>query len=89
MIKFSTIINEAEVGKREVDPESGVATIFRGQDPQTGRMEWDVENPIDMEFLYHKIDELVKYTQGAKKGSQEDKIKLVLTKLRNSVARLK
>lgn len=90
MIKFIDILKEddSEFGKRKVDPTSGVTTIFKGQDPDTGKMSWDVENTIDMEFVHNKIKELIKYMENAEEGSQEDKVKKILKYLSVSVAKL-
>jgi len=77
-----------DIGKRDVDPDTGVVSVFKGQDPETGRMTWDVENPIDLEFVHKKIDDLVHYMNKAERGSKEEQILQVLKSLRNKVARL-
>lgn len=89
MIKLLSILKESlEVGKRDVDPDTGVISTFTGQDPETGKMSWDIENTIDLKFVYNKIDDLVHYMADAKRGSKEDEIRTILKTLRNKVARL-
>lgn len=89
MIKLLSILKESlEIGKKEIDPESGVISTFTGQDPETGKMSWDIENTIDLKFVHKKIDDLVHYMEDAERGSKEDEIKTILKTLRNKVARL-
>lgn len=89
MIRLISILKESlDVGKRDVDPETGVVSVFKGQDPETGKLTWDVENPIDLEFVHNKIDDLVHYMNKAERGSKEEQILQVLKSLRNKVSRL-
>ena len=79
---------EREIGQAETDPESGIKTTLSRVDPETGRRERDVEYPIEPEFIYKKLEDLVKYMDNAEKGSELGQIKDILKNLKNKTARL-
>ena len=81
-------IIEAEIGQSEIDPKTGVKTTLSRIDPETGRREWDVEYPVDPEFVYKKLEDLVKYMDKAKKGTELGQIKDILKTLKNKTARI-
>lgn len=78
----------SKVGSTEVDPETGVKSTLKSIDPETGRYEWDVKYDVDPEFLYNKLDELVKYLDKAKKGSELAQFRDILKNLKNKTARI-
>ena len=81
-------IVEAEVGKTETDPETGVKTTLTNIDPETGRHEWDVKYDVDPRFLYTKLNDLVNYLDKAEKGSELAQFKDILKNLKNRTARI-
>jgi hypothetical protein len=87
MIRLLSILKEAGLGQRELDPTSGVTTIFRGQDPQTGTMTWDVENPVDMKLVNQKIRDIIRDMKNVKKGTEEERVRKILQILSRDIAK--
>ena len=79
---------EAEIGKTETDPETGVKTTLTRIDPETGRHEWDVKYDVDPRFLYNKLEDLVKYLDRAEKGSELAQFRDILKNLKNRTSRI-
>jgi|LauGreDrversion4_2_1035121.scaffolds.fasta_scaffold01652_4 hypothetical protein len=98
MIKLTDIIKEApyvntaekekEIGIGKTDPESGVKSTLTNIDPETGKFSWDVEYPIDPEFIYKKLEDLVQYMDKAEKGTELGQIKDILKNLKNKTSRM-
>jgi len=81
-------IAEAEVGKTETDPETGIKSTLTKIDPETGRHEWDIKYDVDPKFLYNKLEDLVKYLNNVEKGSELAQYRDILKNLKNRTARL-
>lgn len=81
-------IVEAEIGKTETDPQTGVKTTLTKIDPETGRHEWDVKYDVDPRFLYNKLEDLVNYLNRAEKGSELAQFRDILKNLKNRTARI-
>ena len=81
-------IAEAEVGKTETDPETGIKSTLTKIDPETGRREWDVKYDVDPKFLYNKLDDLVKYLDKVPKDSELAQFRDILKNLKNRTARI-
>ena len=79
---------EAEVGKTDIDPQTGVKTTLTKIDPETGRHEWDVKYDVDPRFLYNKLEDLVNYLDRAEKGSDLAQFRDILKNLKNRTARI-
>ena len=81
-------IVEAEIGKTETDPQTGVKTTLTKIDPETGRHEWDVKYDVDPRFLYNKLEDLVNYLDRVEKGTELAQFRDILKNLKNRTARI-
>ena len=81
-------IVEAEIGKTEIDPQTGVKTTLTKIDPETGRHEWDVKYDVDPRFLYNKLEDLVNYLDRVEKGTELAQFRDILKNLKNRTARI-
>ena len=81
-------IAESEIGKTEINPETGIKSTLTTIDPETGRMDWDVTYDIDPSFLYDKLSQLVDYMVKVPEGSELSKIRDIIKNLKNKTHRL-
>jgi hypothetical protein len=79
---------EIEIGKTEIDPETGIKTTLTNIDPETGKHAWDVSYEVDPKFLYSKLNQLVDYLKKAPEGSELAKFRDILKNLKNRTARV-
>ena len=83
-------VSKVPVGKVDIEPGSGAKSTLSSVDPETGKMTWDVEYKIDPKHVYEKLDDIVRYMdrESLPKGSDFDKIKDIIKKVKNQVHRL-
>ena len=79
---------EAEIGKPVTDPETGIKSTLKSIDPETGKLSWDVEYPVEPEFIYKKLEDLVQYMDKVEKGTELGQIRDILKNLKNKTARM-
>ena len=80
--------SKVDVGKTNIDPETGVKTTLSDIDPETGKLTWDVLYDVDPKFVYNKLDQLVDYMKKAEDGTELAKIRDILKSLKNKTHRL-
>jgi len=76
--------NEAEGPGSIPEPETKLVS----QDPQTGKVSWDVSYEVKPRELYKRVDDLVKFLERAKGNPELDGIRLSLRNLRAKISRL-
>jgi hypothetical protein len=76
--------NEAEGPGSIPEPE----TKLTSQDPETGKVTWDVSYDVKPKELYKRVDDLVKFLERAKGNPELDGIRLSLRNLRAKISRL-
>jgi hypothetical protein len=76
--------NEAEGPGAIPEPE----TKMTSQDPDTGKVTWDVSYEVKPKELYKRVDDLVKFLERAKGNPELDGIRLSLRNLRAKISRL-
>ena len=76
--------NESDGAGSIPEPE----TKLVGQDPESGKITWDVSYEVKPQELYKRVDELIKFLDRAKGNPELDNIRLSLRNLRAKISRL-
>jgi len=76
--------NESDGPGAIPEPETKLAS----QDPETGKISWDVSYDVKPKELYKRVDDLVKFLERAKGNPELDGIRLSLRNLRAKISRL-
>ena len=76
--------NESDGAGSIPEPE----TKLVGQDPESGKITWDVSYEVKPQELYKRVDELIKFLYRAKGNPELDNIRLSLRNLRAKISRL-
>ena len=76
--------NESDGPGSIPEPETTVSS----QDPETGKISWDVTYEVKPKELYKRVDDLVKFLERAKGNPELDTIRLSLRNLRAKISRL-
>jgi len=76
--------NESDGAGSIPEPE----TKMVGQDPDSGKITWDVSYEVKPQELYKRVDELIKFLERAKGKPELDDIRLSLRNLRAKISRL-
>ena len=76
--------NESDGPGSIPEPETKLAS----QDPETGKISWDVSYDVKPKELYKRVDDLVKFLERAKGNPELDGIRLSLRNLRAKISRL-
>lgn len=76
--------NESDGPGSIPEPETKLVS----QDPQTGKVSWDVSYEVKPRELYKRVDDLVKFLERAKGNPELDGIRLSLRNLRAKISRL-
>ena len=88
----ATVAYEKRFGKKnEADSPGSIPepeTKLTSQDPETGKVTWDVSYEVKPKELYKRVDDLVKFLERAKGNPELDGIRLSLRNLRAKISRL-
>ncbi len=88
----ATSAYEKRFGKKNESDGPGAipepVTKLASQDPETGRVSWDVSYDVKPKELYKRVDDLVKFLERAKGNPELDGIRLSLRNLRAKISRL-
>ncbi len=88
----ATSAYEKRFGKKNESDGSGAIpepeTKLASQDPETGKISWDVSYDVKPKELYKRVDDLVKFLERAKGNPELDGIRLSLRNLRAKISRL-
>lgn len=88
----ATSAYEKRFGKKNESDGPGAipepVTKLASQDPETGKISWDVSYDVKPKELYKRVDDLVKFLERAKGNPELDGIRLSLRNLRAKISRL-